>query len=268
MLSRAASLAVVSRHPLARAMVRAAEARGLAVTPAGGAREIAGAGIVWCGPDGEVRLGSRAFCAVTGDDNTGEAAPELWLAEPGGAPVRFAFADPLRADAADVVARLQAQDFRTLVLSGDRKAAVAAAASAAGIADWQAALTPDAKVARLQALADSGERVLMVGDGLNDAPALAAAFASASPATAADISQTASDVVFQGAKLAPVAEVITVAQAAGRLARQNLLLALGYNLITVPLAVAGYVTPLIAAIAMSSSSIVVTVNGLRLARRR
>jgi Cu2+-exporting ATPase len=237
------------------------------VTPAGGAREIAGAGIAWQGPDGEVRLGSRAFCGEPAD--AGDApVPELWLAEPRAAPVRFAFADPVRTDAATVIRALHAQGCRTLVLSGDRAPAVAAAASAAGIADWQAALTPDAKVARLQALADGGERVLMVGDGLNDAPALAAAFASASPATAADISQTAADVVFQGAKLAPVAEVIAVAQAAGRLARQNLLLALGYNLITVPLAVAGYVTPLIAAIAMSSSSIIVTVNALRLARRR
>ncbi|MCA8907667.1 MAG: heavy metal translocating P-type ATPase [Rhodospirillaceae bacterium] len=265
----AVSLAAASRHPLSRALVRAL-GPGRA---ADGVREVPGFGLALDTPDGEVRLGRRDWCGGTGEgtgegDGDGATGPELWLARPGLAPHCFRFADALRADAAEVVARLKARGLAVEILSGDRPGAVAAVAEAVGIERWTAATTPADKVARLEALAAEGRRVLMVGDGLNDAPALAAAYVSLSPSSAIDISQTAADAVFQGRLLAPVAEVLTVARRAGSLVTQNFALAFCYNLIAVPIAMAGWVTPLIAAVCMSSSSLVVVGNALRLAGRR
>jgi Cu2+-exporting ATPase len=219
-------------------------------------------GLAVCASDGEVRLGSRAWCGVA--DAPPAAGPELWLARPGRAPVRFAFEDELRPDAADVVIRLHAAGFAIELLSGDRTEVVEAMAETLGIERWQAGATPAAKAARLAELAAAGRKVLMVGDGLNDAPALAAAFVSLSPSTAADVSQTAADLVFQGDRLAPVADAVKVARGARRVVLQNFALAFLYNALAVPLAVAGLVTPLVAAIAMSSSSLIVTLNALRL----
>ncbi|MBY0429670.1 MAG: HAD-IC family P-type ATPase, partial [Rhodospirillales bacterium] len=150
----------------------------------------------------------------------------------------------------------------------DRAPTVRAVAESLGIDDWSAACTPADKCARLETLAAQGRQVMMVGDGLNDAPALAAAHVSMSPSTAVDVSQIAADVVFQGQRLRPVVETLGVAIASGRLVRQNFGLALAYNLVTVPLAMLGHVTPLIAAIAMSTSSLIVIVNALRLARMK
>jgi Cu2+-exporting ATPase len=254
----AASLAAASRHPLSRALVAAAGP--VAAVPE--VREEPGMGLAVCASDGEVRLGSRAWCGVA--DAPPAAGPELWLARPGRAPVRFAFEDELRPDAADVVIRLHAAGFAIELLSGDRTEVVEAMAETLGIERWQAGATPAAKAARLAELAAAGRKVLMVGDGLNDAPALAAAFVSLSPSTAADVSQTAADLVFQGDRLAPVADAVKVARGARRVVLQNFALAFLYNALAVPLAVAGLVTPLVAAIAMSSSSLIVTLNALRL----
>jgi Cu2+-exporting ATPase len=123
-----------------------------------------------------------------------------------------------------------------------------------------------AKAERVEALTRQGRSVLMVGDGLNDGPCLAAASVSMSPASAADISQNVADLVFQGDRLAPVALAIRVARRAGRVMRQNLALAIGYNALALPLAAMGYVTPWLAAAAMSSSSLLVMANSLRLRR--
>jgi Cu2+-exporting ATPase len=153
-------------------------------------------------------------------------------------------------------------------MSGDRAAAVADAAATLGVTRWMGRMTPADKIARLDALKVEGRKVLMVGDGLNDAPALTAAHASLSPATAADISQTATDAVFQGARLDGVVEAMAVAQRARGMALENFGIALAYNAVFVPMAMAGIVTPLIAAVAMSASSIAVTFNAVRLRTRK
>ena len=258
----AAGLARASRHPLARALAAAAPD---AISPAG-VEELPGLGLRWRCPTGEWRLGRRDWAAGVGEDEA--AGAELWLDRPGAAPVRFGFGDALRADAAEVVGSLRRQGYSVALLSGDRVPTVRAVAAELGIAEWHGGCAPDDKVARLEAWAAEGRRVLMVGDGLNDAPALAAAYVSLSPATAVDVAQTAADAVFQGALLRPVLEVIQVAREAERLVKQNIGLSLGYNLLAVPLAMLGYVTPLIAAVAMSGSSILVVLNSTRLGLRR
>lgn len=177
-------------------------------------------------------------------------------------PLRFA--DRLRPDAVATVAALQARGLAVELLSGDREATVAEVARQAGIATWRAGCLPTEKCARLEELAAAGRKVLMVGDGLNDAPALALCHASMSPSHGAEISQTAADFVFQGHGLRAVLVALQTARRADALVKQNIALAAVYNVIAVPIALFGLVTPLIAAVAMSSSSIVVTLNALRL----
>jgi P-type Cu2+ transporter len=258
-LRQAAALALSSRHPLARSLAAAAGA----VVPADGVVEHPGQGLSCATSAGEVRLGSRAFCS---EAEAAAAGPELWLTRPGALPVRFCFDERPRADALAVVGRLRGMGLRLKLVSGDRAEQVAHIASALGIEDWRAPCTPVDKVALIEGWRASGENVLMVGDGMNDSPALAAASVSASPATAADVSQTVADLVFQGAKLDPVAIALDTARRAKRVMRQNLALSIGYNIIMVPLAIGGWVTPWLAAAAMSSSSLLVMGNSLRLHR--
>ncbi len=257
LLGRAARLAAGSRHPYARAVVRAAEARDLTIQPVANVVEVPGFGLEL----GSERLGSAAWCGAAAAPG-GTAA--VWYRGPDGTTVALHFEDRLRPDAAEVVSRLHKAGFATELLSGDRPGPRAAGVIHSGIDRWRAGALPAEKIARLEELKAKGRKVLMVGDGLNDAPALAAAHASLSPSTAADISQTAADAVLQGERLAPVLETLAVARAARRMALQNFAIAIGYNLVFVPLAMAGLVTPLIAAIAMSASSIAVTANAVRL----
>jgi len=263
-LELASGLAARSRHPLSRALRRAAP-DALALE---GVQEHPGQGLSRAVAGGEMRLGSRRWCGITGVESDGHTDAELWLTAPGRAPVQFRFRDALRPDATLVVARLLALGKRVMVLSGDRPAAVSAVAEALGISDWRAGVTPAGKFHALERLASRGAKVLIVGDGLNDGPALAAARVSMSPSTAADVCQTAADVVFQGASLQAVLDVLDVARRSGWLVRENIGFAIAYNLAAVPLAMAGLVTPLLAAAAMSCSSILVVVNSLRLGRVR
>jgi P-type Cu2+ transporter len=259
-LDLAASIAAASAHPLARALTRAAPD----AVPRTGVSEHPGRGLAAPSPEGEIRLGSREWCGVAAAPTTN--GPELWLSIPAGKPTCFRFSDQTKSDATRIVSVLREKGFQIEILSGDTDAAVATTAEALGIDTWRARCRPDDKCIHLETLAGHGRHVLMVGDGLNDAPALAAAHVSMSPSTAADVSQNAADIVFQGQRLAPIIEAIGMARRAARLIHQNFAMAFLYNAVTVPLAVAGLLTPLIAAAAMSASSIIVIANALRLNR--
>ncbi len=172
----------------------------------------------------------------------------------------FAVRQRVREDAVAVIVRLRRMGLAVEILSGDRATAVEHIARLLGVSDWRAGVNPADKIARIDELKAQGRKVLMVGDGLNDAPSLAAADVSLSPVTAVHLTQAAADAVFLGERLAPVAEVIAIARRAKRLMRENLALALIYNAVAVPVAVLGFATPLIAALAMSGSSILVTIQ--------
>ena len=264
-LALAGRLALGSSHPLARALVGATGAD----TPLDGVEEVSGQGVVAM-VDGEtIRLGSPAFCGAA------HAAEALLARHPEASVIAIARGEErhalaigqvLRPDAGAVVAKLRQLGLAVEILSGDRPEAVRAVAAALGVAAFAGGLKPADKIARLDRLKRAGRRVLMVGDGLNDAPALASAHVSLSPVTAVQLTQAAADAVFLGDRLAPVATALAVARRARALMGQNLWLAAFYNLVAVPIAMAGLVTPLIAALAMSGSSILVTANALR-ARR-
>lgn len=264
-LMAAGRLARASRHPLGVALAEATRA----VAPPVEVREEPGHGIEATVEGGVERLGSPDFCGVSAAAVAAMLArfPEASLVahrDAGGEAILCALVQGLRGDAAAVVADLLAGGWAVEILSGDREPAVAAVAGTIGVAEWQAGLKPADKIARIEALKAAGHKVLMVGDGLNDAPALAAATVSLSPVTAVHLSQAAADAVFLGDRLAPVVTALRVARRARAAMVQNLWLSVIYNLIAVPVAVAGFVTPLIAALAMSGSSVIVTLNALRL----
>jgi P-type Cu2+ transporter len=267
-LGMAAALARHSHHPLSRALAQAATC--LAIPEASSVTEEPGRGVQALVAGTAVKLGRADWIFPDGEpvhQRTPDSHLETWMQVEGSAPVRFVFSDQLRSDAGDVIAALKAQNIGVELISGDREEPTRAVAEALGLSQWTCGALPAQKVARLQQLQSLGHRVLMVGDGLNDAPALASGHASLSPASAADISQTAADFLFQGEPLGPVVTTMKTARRARRIVWQNFALAIGYNLCAVPLAVAGLATPLIAAVAMSSSSLLVTVNALRLKRQ-
>jgi Cu2+-exporting ATPase len=259
----AAALAGASRHPLSQALAEAAAARGIVPATLSGVREVPGSGIEGKIDGERVRLGRAEWVGVKRG-----AATAVWLQVGDAAPVEFTFEDALRSDARQVCDALRLRGIDLAVFSGDAAGPVARIAAATGIMDAHAGMTPAEKLAALERLARDGVRVLMVGDGINDAPALAAAHASMSPVAASDVSRAAAGLVFTGERLAPVVFALDTARMARSRALENFGLAAAYNAIAIPVALMGLVTPLIAALAMSSSSIVVTLNALRLRRAK
>ncbi len=255
-LDLAAALASHSRHPLSMAI--AAEGSGSAMFDE--VQEIPGHGVEGRRGDEVWRLGRSAWAANV----EGESATVL--ARNGEILARFDFADDLRPGAEAAVRWLRSKVGPVEMLSGDTEAACRHVAKQAGIDSWRSSLLPADKLAHIERLAAEGYKVLMVGDGLNDAPALGAAHVSMAPASAADVGRNAADFVFLHQDLSAVVTARQVAIRAGQLIRQNIGIAIVYNLIAVPIAILGFVTPLVAAIAMSGSSILVISNAMRLLR--
>lgn len=250
------TLAATSAHPLARAAMTRSDI--LADVPT---TEHDGMGISAVMDKKKIRLGSARFA---GDNiDSADDQLELWFSVEGTPPKRLVFNDCLHDDAKETIATLQKQ-YRVILLSGDRHKTVKSIANAAGIQIWHAAMNPKDKLVWIEKEKEQRHRLLMVGDGLNDAAALTAANVSMSPASALDITQNAADIVYQQHGIGSVIQAITIARKTQTVVKQNFSMALGYNVIAIPLAIAGYVTPLLAAVAMSASSLVVVMNALRL----
>lgn len=251
-------LARASRHPLSQGIRRTLERDGVVAAPITDMTEQAGFGMrgTWNGMP--VSLG-RPPHAHGGQ----ELATAFTVGDADGVLIRFA--DPVRPDAAAMVARLRDLGMDGAIASGDRLSAVAPVARALGLTA-RGDMTPQDKLDAIACHRAGGRHVLMIGDGLNDGPALAAGHASMAPASASDAGQNAADAVFMGDSLYPVITAIQVARATQRIVKQNFIMAIGYNVIAVPLALMGMVTPLVAALAMSGSSVLVVVNALRLGR--
>lgn len=260
-LALAGRLAMASRHPLAAALAKHQDN----LQPLTNVTEEHGRGVRTLVDGVEARLGSLAFCDIDMPQDLPSRYPgaSIIAFRHGAEHAVFAIHQALRPDAEQTIRDLKSLGFDIQILSGDRESAVEPVAAALGVATWRGGLTPADKVAAIEALKGQGRKILMAGDGINDAPSLAAANVSISPISAADLSQAQADAVFLGESLKPVASTIRTARRARRLMRQNLWLALIYNLIAVPIAMAGLVTPLIAAAAMSGSSVLVTLNALR-----
>ena len=263
-LALAAGIAAGSSHPLAAALVRSAARDGVVPAHVTDTREVPGHGIEARLGERRVRLGRADWIGVAED---GGRRAATWLDAGDGQVHVFRFVDQLRPGAAEAVGALREAGLSVRLLSGDAPEAVADVAARVGIDNWTARATPVDKAAAIGAMQDGAGKVLMVGDGLNDTAALAAAHVSLSPASGLDAARVASDMVLLGTDLSALAEAHAVARRARKRISENFQIATAYNVIAVPLAVAGLATPLIAAAAMSISSITVSLNALRVSVR-
>ncbi len=251
----AAALETVSTHPIARAFVLPQNDRVATEQQVAVGRGVAGtiAGQEW-------RLGRAEYVGADTD------ASGIYLGVEGQVVARFSVTDQLREDSAETIERLGELGLAAGLVSGDSAAAVEQTATRLGIADYHADCSPEQKLDLIRSLQDSGEAVVMVGDGINDAPVLAGADASIALAHGAELAQTSADVLLVGNTLMPVATAVDVARGTLRVVRQNLAWAIGYNSLALPLAALGYVPPWAAAIGMSASSLIVVLNALRINR--
>ncbi len=257
-LEIALALAEASSHPLSVALTQAAREAGIKPAKLKDIIEVPGYGTEGTYRGQRVRMGRAAW---TGAEEGNQTA--AWLSVAGQASTAFLFSDSLRPGAAEAVTAFRDAGKEVILISGDTQGAVQALADKLGIQTWIAQALPQDKASHVQELGGQGHHVLMVGDGLNDTAALAAAHVSISPASALDAARVASDIVLLGNYLSPIADACDTAVKATKRIRENFRIATVYNIIAVPLAVVGLATPLIAALAMSTSSITVSLNALR-----
>jgi len=256
------ALAAASAHPLAKSLTNALRDVGVAPITIENLQEVPGQGVEGTIDGQIVKLGRAEWLGAPPAQVT---ATYFRIGDQ--APVALTFQDNLRDGARQCVAAFVAKGMDVVLLSGDVPGAVADVAEQVGIAAWQAGMLPADKAARIALLAKSGRRVLMVGDGLNDTAALAAAHVSISPASALEAARAVSDIVLLGNSLAEVADAVDVAKSATRRIKENFFIAALYNAVAIPFALAGFATPLFAALAMSGSSVTVSLNALRLVRK-
>ena len=278
-LALAAAVEGLSEHPLSAAVVEGAEARGLAVEAAAGFEALPGAGLAAEVGGRGVLIGNRRLFEERGITLDGDAEAVLARFEAAGRTTALvavdgayvgalAFADPLKANAARAVATLRSLGVRTIMASGDNERSALAAARALGIEETHAGLRPEEKLALVRDLEASGLRVAVAGDGINDAAALAQADVSIAMSTGADAAIEASDITLLHGDIAKIAEAILLSRATLRTIRQNLGWAFGYNVIAIPIAMAGLLNPIVAGGAMALSSVSVMANSLRLRTQR
>lgn len=260
-LALARQMAIFSCHPYCRALV--ADIDNITQSASVAIHDIPGQGLEMLLASDIYRLG-RPSWALANADTLGINGGACALSKNGQLLEAFTFRDKLRDDAIQTVSRLNAMGLEVEVLSGDTSEAVEKLSQDLGIVYFMGGMTPQAKIGRLNELAASGRKVVMVGDGLNELPALAGAHASFAPSGANDVSQKAADFVLLDGRLGGILYAYGVAKLARRFILQNFGLAAFYNVIALPFAMAGLVTPLLAALAMSASSIVVVANALRL----
>jgi Cu2+-exporting ATPase len=270
-LALAAALERGSEHPIARALATGAVDEGIDVA---GLHAITGAGVEGAIEGSIWRLGRPGFVGAS----HGTALPAniativgagdtvIALGNTEGWQAFFRLSDGLRPEAAAMVAKLSTAGIRLSIFSGDTPAAAGRVAAALGIADARGGLSPEDKYAALKAMQEDGETVVMVGDGVNDAPVLAQAQVSIAMGGGADLARANADVVLLGNDLQALPQGLALARLTLRIVRQNLIWAFTYNLLAIPLAMAGWVTPWMAGIGMSASSLLVVLNALRLQR--
>ncbi|MCP5086651.1 MAG: cadmium-translocating P-type ATPase [Rhodobacteraceae bacterium] len=259
-LITAAGLASGSAHPLSRAIAEAAQERGLGPSQIGSVKEHAGRGVEGTLDGRQIRLGRAQWLGINSSDTD---SVQSWLQVGDADPVALNFVDPLRSDAADTIKTLQSSNLPVTMLTGDRMEVARPLAQKLGIERVDAGVLPEEK---LNVVKDHSPRALMVGDGLNDAAAMSGAFVSIAPASAIDATRATADIILLGNSLNEIPRAIRLARQARRRILENFSIAALYNLVAIPLAIAGFASPLAAAIAMSSSSIIVSLNALRLMR--
>ncbi|MFL6656913.1 MAG: HAD-IC family P-type ATPase, partial [Massilia sp.] len=271
LLALAAALEQGSEHPLARAVVAAAQAAGASLASAEGTTAIAGLGVAAKVAGTSLALGNAALMSRHGltlpPVDTADSV--AWLAELAPQPRllgMLAFADTIKPASADAVRALQAAGLRTIMLSGDSQASARQVAQALGITEVHAALLPGDKVALVERLRGEGLRVAMVGDGINDAPALAAADIGVAMGGGTDVAMHTAGVTLMRGDPRLLVDAIAISRRTYAKIRQNLFWAFVFNVVGVPLAALGMLNPMLAGAAMAFSSVFVISNALLLKR--